>query len=143
MTRSRASVESATLLLLLALCGCGGAPADPAAQAAVELFALAREGDPPDAELTARFAEPPESERERATLLDALALLAGQPAPVVVAVERADDPTDAFVDLEVPFEGGGSARYTVRLTADGDDRWRVRWFQGPGIGWPADGGARN
>ena len=130
-------------LTALTACGAPDPPMDPAAAAAVELFSIAQGLDPSPDELAARFDEPPQNEGRRATLLDALATLAALPAPRVVAVELQTDPNDAFVDLESELAGGGLARFTVRLAADGAGGWRVRWFQGPGVTWPANGGVRN
>ena len=40
------------------------------------------------------------------------------------------------VDVEADLAGGGTARISVQLERDVEDRWHVRWFGGPGAEWP-------
>jgi hypothetical protein len=116
--------------------GCGEPPAprDPAAEAALVLFELARGGEPEEERLARALGSPPP--HARAALLDALATLAAQPVPHVVDVERPAGSDHAFVELESRLEGGGAARFTVRVFRSESGAWLADWFQGPGVEWP-------
>jgi hypothetical protein len=126
-------------LALLALAGCGD-PApdaeDPAA-AVHELFALARPGGAGREErLRALFGAEVVGEAGPA-LLDAVAALAPAVPARVAPPERLGADGPVAIDVEAELDGGGRARYSVQLARRPDGAWRIRWFQGPGVEWPA------
>ncbi len=135
-------MRPARLLMLglaAAALGCG-APFDPSheddpARVAVELFELARSGEP-GGEMLTRFFGDGLSDYQQADLLDALAALAGFPAPSVLERSPLAGPDEIYVDLATVLAGGGQARFAVKLDRQ-DEGWRVRWFHGPGVEWPA------
>jgi hypothetical protein len=104
--------------------------------AALRLFELARIDEPTDEQLQAVIAEVPAADR-RAQLLDALAALAETSEPRVLEVVQPAGPDDAFVDLTARLAGGGEARFSVRVAAVEPSSWRVHWFHGPDVDWPA------
>jgi hypothetical protein len=125
--------------LALALAACVAPPEDGAGdqgEAALRLFELARIDEPTDEQLQAVLAEVPAAD-SRAQLLDALAALAGTSEARVLAVNRPAGPDDAFVDLTARLADGGEARFGVRIAAIEPNSWRVRWFHGPDVDWPA------
>lgn len=126
----------ALLALALTLTACGTAE-DPAA-VSLRLFELARIDEPSDEQLGTTF-DPALAADGRAALLDALSTLAHLSSPQVVDLHQPAGPDDAFADLVAELHGGGTAHFTVRLRRGGDetDPWRVTWFQGPGVEWPA------
>ena len=134
-----------SLLLAAAVAvGCAGeappAP-DPAEAAVVELFALAAEPDPTPERIAALFGRlsggvPPQ-------LFDSLAALTDAGRPVVVRREELTGLDRVVFDLEAALPGGGTADYSVQVESDAEaaGRWRVVWFQGPGVAWPRHGRA--
>jgi hypothetical protein len=125
----------AALAAIAVLTACSEpAPPDPARQARCP-FELARLDEPGEDELSACFG-PLRDDAARADLLDALAALRPAAKPEVVAEERLDDLALAVIDLAASLPGGGSARYSVHLERDDEDRWIIGWFRGPGVEWP-------
>ena len=143
MSENRPSWSAALLVVLVALASCGpGEDHDPGA-VAMRLFELALIDEPTDDQLRRAFDPLPPTE-QRAALLDALSTLAHVASLRIVDVDQPADPDDAFADLAALLPGGGSARFTVRLRKcmEEPDPWRVTWFQGPGVEWPATGSGR-
>lgn len=140
-TRTPWSVGLLVLLGTLACCG-RTEPQDPGV-AAMRLLELAQVDEPTDDQLRRAF-HPVPSDAQRAALLDALSALADVASLRVVDVVRLADPDDAFADLAALLPGGGSAHFTVRLRKrmEEPDPWRITWFQGPGVEWPAAGSGR-
>jgi hypothetical protein len=132
--RAALRIVPATLLLVAASCAGPHESVHGPGPAAAALFELARGGEPADAELERRFEMRGDLDA-RAALLDALERLAVLRSVEIVAVEPAG-PTDAFADFVGRLEGGGEARYSVRVRAGEDGAWKVVWFQGPGVEWP-------
>lgn len=124
----------------LTTAGCPGdspdaPPLDPAARAALEVFDLAQRDDPDGERLEALFG--PFEEGPPADLHDALGALAAAGPPEIVGRERIEDLDREVVDLEAPFDGEGTGRFSVQLTVrENGDGYRVTWFQGPGVDWP-------
>ena len=131
------------LVLVLVACGCAGEdePGTDAASAALLLFEVARIDEPDDDTLAATFELAPGPDN-RGALLDALGLLAEAGDPLVVEVLQPEGPADAFVDLTAQLPGGAVAQFNVRLRASEPGSWRVTWFLGPGVEWPARGARR-
>ncbi len=131
------------MVVVVALASCGrGEDHDPGA-VAMRLFELALIDEPTDEQLRRAFDPLPPAE-QRAALLDALSTLVDVVSLRIVDVDQPAGPDDAFADLAGLLPGGGSAHFTVRLRkrAEGPDPWRVTWFQGLGIEWPAVGSER-
>ena len=131
-------------LLLLAGLGSCGAPQRPDAgpgPLALELFELTDIDGIAETELARRFETDP-GMQTRAELLDALSGLSLVSSTELAAVQPLGQ-REAFVDVVARIEGGGQAHYTVRLRADTPEDWRVTWFQGPGVEWPASRRRRN
>ncbi len=141
--RSRPYWSAGLLAVVVALASCGRAEDHGPGAVATRLFELALIDEPTDEQLRRAFDPLPPAE-QRAALLDALSMLANVASLRVVDVDRPAGPDDAFADLAAVLPGGGSAHFTVRLTkrAEGPDPWRVTWFQGPGVEWPAAGAGR-
>ena len=131
-----------SLLALLALCGCGrsAAPAEsgPVSKAR-ELFVLAALDEPTDDRLLELF-DPGRVGDDRAALLDALDRLDDVSPASDVEVTELSGPDEVVVDLTAELPGGGSAGYSVQLRAETDGSWRIDWFLGPGVEWPASQG---
>jgi hypothetical protein len=143
--REVAARRALTLLLLLAIAGCGEAHNDPAAGprgAALRLFELAGGDDATDEQLRALF-DVERLEDHRAELLDALARVAGDGRAGNAVVEPMSGPDEVMVDLEVELAGGGAANYSVQLSRTEAGEWRITWFDGPGVEWPGSGGSRD
>ncbi len=141
--RSRTYWSTGLLVVVVALASCGrGEDSDPGA-VAMRLFELARIDEPTDEQLRRAFDPLPPAE-QRAALLDALSTLVDVASLRIVDVDQPAGPDDAFADLAGLLPGGGSAHFTVRLRkrTEGPDPWRITWFQGPGIEWPAAGSER-
>ena len=141
--RSRPYWSAGLLVVVVALAFCGrGEDHDPGA-VAMRLFELALIDEPTDEQLRRAF-DPLPPAAQRAALLDALSTMADVASLRIVNVDRPAGPDDAFADLVALLPGGGSAHFTVRLRKrrEGPDPWRVTWFQGPGVEWPAAGSGR-
>ena len=133
------SMRFAPVLAVFLLVGCGGVEeveeAAPAATAR-ELFALAAADPRRDDRLHALF-DPRMADGDRAELLDALDAL-GNVAPAAdVEITPLSGPDEVVVDLTAEMPGGGSAGYSVQLRQETDEFWRITWFLGPGVEWPA------
>jgi hypothetical protein len=133
------SRRCAPLLAVLLLGGCGGATeleeAAPAATAR-ELFALAATDTRQDDRLHELF-DLRLVDGDRAGLLDALDELGSVSPAADVAITPLSGPSEVVVDLTAELPGGGSASYSVQLREDTDASWRITWFLGPGVEWPA------
>lgn len=116
----------------------GGPPATPEA-AARALFALAAEPD--DAALAALFAEPGAAADAagRVDLLEALDRLprAAGEAVAIAGTEPLETAGRVAVDVDVAVADGAVSRYSVQVEPAEAGVWRVVWFQGPDLGWPA------
>ncbi len=127
----------AALVSLSAGCtGPGRAAREEPGPAAVarQLFERARQPERDPAWLERAF-DPDLLRRHRAGLLEALAALAAiGPAGRPEAEPAAPD--EFLVALDAGLPGGGVARYTVQVRADGAGGWRICWFAGPGVEWP-------
>lgn len=139
LKRSRAAV-----LLSLAIAAVfGGAcreapeplPTGPAG-AALRMFEMAAGGEPTRDQLDTLF-DPEMSDRDRAGLLDALIVVGTTPDPRVGSALALEGLGRSVVELTADLPGGGQAVYAVHVEPQGDDDWRVRWFGGPGVQWPA------
>jgi len=125
-----------TSILLIAVASCAAPPrvGHGPGETALALFDLAQADEPTETELEILF----EADRDleaRAALLDALSGLPPVASVEVVAIQPTGE-LDAFTDLVGQLDGGGEARFSVRLRAGEPDSWKVVWFQGPGVEWP-------
>lgn len=138
---------SVILALALILCGCsdkkpagaptGGGPEETGAG----LFALARQREP-ERETLERLFEDLRDEQRLAALYDALSALRDATDPVPLRVEHLDGLGRAVVDFSADLPGGGAAEFSVQLEQAGEGRWKITWFQGPGVEWPPRPGPR-
>ncbi len=125
------------VLLATTACNDEGRPPASPADAALELFRVARQTEP-DAGRVERLFGPPADDLRRAALHDALEQLGVAAEPRVLAVlALEDEQRRVVVDLAARLPGEGSASFSVVVERVGED-WRVTWFQGPGIGWPPE-----
>jgi len=134
--RSRSRLLAGGLALAVTACVTPDDGGSDQGDAALRLFDLARIEEPTDEQLHSVLAEVPAADG-RAQLLDALAALADASDPRIVEIVQPAGPGDAFVDLTARLADGGEARFGVRVAAVEADTWRVRWFQGPDVDWPA------
>ena len=141
--RARPYWSASLLVVVVALASCGWGEKHDPGSVAMRLFELALIDEPTDEQLLRAFDPLPPAE-ERAALLDALSTLVDATSVRIVDVDQPAGPDDAFADLAALLPGGGSAHFTVRLRkrSEGPDPWRVTWFQGPGVEWPAAGSGR-
>lgn len=140
LTPWRAARRGAPWLLAAVAClaGCAKSepPEPPAARAARSLFELAHDTDPSEERLRELF-DADALDSPRPALLDALDVLAATAATGTVRLTELSGPDEIVADVEAELDGGGSAVFSVQLRHGDADSWRVRWFQGPGIEWPA------
>ena len=136
---SRVAAIAGMVALLAAVPGCSDReihePGGPEAQA-LALFALARGDEPEPAELDRLFDTEPESAR-RAALLDALGELSDATAARVVGMQELPSLNRVAVDLAADLTGEGTANYSVQLELRDETTWKVVWFGGPDVEWPA------
>jgi len=113
-----------------------------AAGAALQMFEMAASGEPPQDRLDSLF-DPEMGDRNRAALLDALIIVGTTPQAKVESVESLEGLGRSVVELTADLPGGGQAGYAVHVEPLASGSWRVRWFRGPGVEWPASGRRQN
>ncbi len=128
-------------LALLAACSPADSPGqtpdrEPEERAALALFTLAGQLDIDEPLLQSTVREDL-IERDRTALLDALGELHGDTAPQITGIEAMIPDDRRMVLLERPLADEGLAAFRVLTERQADDAWRVVWFAGPGIEWPA------
>ena len=136
--RGKTCAVLASLGLLVAA-GCSNTQLDPDDPGSVALHLFALAADEPDQEQLATIFDPDMLSQRGVPLLDALDVIAGSAAPDLLGVDTAPGVDEAFVDLAVALPGEGRAVYNVKLRRSGELGWRIAWFQGPGVEWPARG----
>ena len=126
-------------LALAALTGCSGPaeeaeplePRPPEEAAALALFEMAALLDADEEKLRSTVREDL-IESDRTALLDAISRLQGESLPSVQGVETMIPDDRQMITLEAELADGGLAEFRVA-----EEQWRVVWFSGPGIEWPA------
>ena len=123
--------------LLLVACstgGCGGPPGNPRS-AALRLFELAREEEPPE-EALRQVIDGVRLDEDRVSILEAVASLSEASAPRVLRETALPALRRTAIDVAATLPGGGSASYSFQAEEQLDGTWRVVSFQGPGVDWP-------
>jgi hypothetical protein len=132
------------ILLSVGMIACAppGPPATPS-EAALRVFQIASEPHPAPETLDLLFAAGGDegdaalSDDQRGALLDALEQLGEATALRVNTVEPLEGSSVTAVDLSGDLAGGGSADYSVHVTARADGSFGVIWLAGPGVDWPS------
>ena len=137
------------MLLTLSICqilfvGCGEPPPDMQTPegAALVLLEIATEDPLPLERIEALFG-PASGVEPSASLLDALAGLAGCTDPEIVTSQPLEAISQTAVDLTAVHGDGGLAEISVQLQTTEEGLHRVIWFSGPGIEWPPPGRKRD
>ena len=125
------------LAILAGLLACTPAPEplDEPSSTAIEIFTLARDGDPDDAKVAELF-DAESNGMWRARLHDALAELARVDEPAIEHTETLEGLGRRVIDLVGRLPGEGEAHYSVQVERRDDDVWKVISFFGPGVSWP-------
>lgn len=101
---------------------------------ATRLFEVARENDAASRRVGDLFVKPPTG-AAAAGLHDVLDELGRVEAPRVVGIAAIDGEDRVAVDVEGTPADGGTARYSLHLTRQGD-AWKIDWIGGPALAWP-------
>ncbi|ANM29490.1 hypothetical protein ABI59_07670 [Acidobacteria bacterium Mor1] len=132
------------VLALAALVGCSDPAEDPdpaesrapEEAAALALFEMAELLDADEEKLRNTVREDL-IESDRTALLDAIARLRGESPPRIQGVEPMIPDDRQMITLEADLPDEGLAVFRVLAERDAEDHWKVVWFSGPGIEWPA------
>lgn len=126
-----------TLAILAGLLACTPAPEplDEPSSKALEIFTLARDGDPDDARVAELF-DAESNGMWRARLHDSLSELARVDEPAIEHTETLEGLDRRVIDLAGRLPGEGQARYSVQVEHREDDSWKIVSFSGPGVSWP-------
>lgn len=138
-------IRGAWLLAVFAgLLACAPAPVplDEPSSRALEIFDLARGGDPDDARVAKLF-DIESNGMGRARLHDALSELALVDELAIVDTETLEGLDRRVIDLTGNLPGEGQADYSVEVERREGDEWKVVSFFGPGVSWPPRAKGKN
>lgn len=126
-----------TLAFAAGLFACAPAPEplDQPSSKALEIFDLARDGDPDDARVAELF-DVESSGMWQARLHDALSELARVDELTIERTESLEGLDRRVIDLTGKLPGEGEASYSVEVERREGDAWKVVSFFGPGVSWP-------
>ncbi len=113
-------------------------PLDEPSRLTLELFELAGQ-DEPAIERLERIFEMRSDGRWQARLYDALRQLDSDGEVEIERVEPLEGLERVVIDVARRLRADGEARYSVQLRLDGQGRWKVVAFDGPGVSWPRRG----
>jgi hypothetical protein len=133
-----------TLALVAGLLACAPAPEplDQPSSTALEIFDLARGGDPDDARVAELF-DVESNEMWRARLHDALSELSRVDELKIERIETLEGLDRRVIDLTGRLPGEGQADYSVEVEHREGDVWKVVSFFGPGVSWPPRARGKN
>jgi hypothetical protein len=125
------------LALLAGLVACAPAPEplDEPSSRALEIFTLARDGDPSDTRVAELF-DAESNEMWRVRLYDALTELARVDEPTIERTEPLEGLDRMVIDLTGRLPSEGEARFSVQVERRDEDVWKIVSFFGPGVSWP-------
>ena len=133
-----------TLAIVAGLFACAPAPEplDEPSSRALEIFDLARDGDPDDARVAELF-DVESSGMWRARLHDALSELARVDELAIERSETLEGLDRRVIDLTGRLPGEGQADYSGEVEHREGDMWKVVSFFGPGVSWPPRSKGKN
>ena len=133
-----------TLAFLAGVLACAPAPEplDQPSSTALEIFDLARGGDPDDARVAELF-DVESNGMWRARLHDALSELSRVDELAIEHAETLEGLDRRVIDLTGRLPGEGQADYSVEVERREGDVWKVVSFFGPGVSWPPRAKGKN
>jgi hypothetical protein len=110
-------------------------PLDEPSQRALEIFALARDGEPDDTTVDDLF-DARSDAMWRARLFDSLSELVRVSEPSIEHTETLEELHRKVVVITGKLPGEGEGQYEVQVEQREGNLWKIVSFSGPGVSWP-------